>query len=364
MLVQSCQPITGLILVANDQTANRELLEELLTAEGYQAITVADGAARATLETRHQKPRLIFPAALFDVSTPLRFRSPACLFFLSFFVLLGGLFQPPSLWAQTVTQNNIDDDTPGAWPAHSTGWKVVCIIGACGGGTPGGTVAPTSTSQTINNTTPSLDGESMFLSLASPSGMASTDNAEALWTYIAGVDENATNFQTTVHIYPGANIARANAVEMDHFSFSTSRSEEIMMAHECVLGHFWQVWNGQTANWVNTTLACSGATSLPALTWTEVVFNDHIVSGDLTDCSGFTCMHFDSITINGTVYPINMLEPAQVLPAGWASGVGMQFQMDIPYNGGSAEAVTANVDDVSFVATEFAAPTGLQVTVQ
>jgi hypothetical protein len=52
------------------------------------------------------------------------------------------------------------------------------------------------------------------------------------------------------------------------------------------------------------------------------------------------------------------------LPAGWASGVGMQFQMDIPYNGGSPETVTANVDDVSFVATEFAAPTGLQVTVQ
>ncbi len=137
-----------------------------------------------------------------------------------------------------------------------------------------------------------------------------------------------------------------------------------MMGHECVLGHFWQVWNGQTGNWVNTTLACSGATSLPASTWTEVVFNDHIVPGDLTDCSGFTCMHFDSITINGTVYPINMLEPAQVLPAGWASGVGMQLQMDIPSNGGSAETVTANVDEVSFVAAECTAPTGLQVTVR
>ena len=45
MLVQLSQPLLGTILVADDQVANRELLEELLTAEGFQVITVADGAA-------------------------------------------------------------------------------------------------------------------------------------------------------------------------------------------------------------------------------------------------------------------------------------------------------------------------------
>src|ERR1700694_1249030 len=45
MLHQSHQPITGTVLVADDQAANRELLEELLTAQGCKVIAVPDGAA-------------------------------------------------------------------------------------------------------------------------------------------------------------------------------------------------------------------------------------------------------------------------------------------------------------------------------
>jgi light-regulated signal transduction histidine kinase (bacteriophytochrome) len=40
MSQQSDPPITGTILVADDQEANRELLEELLTAQGSKVITV------------------------------------------------------------------------------------------------------------------------------------------------------------------------------------------------------------------------------------------------------------------------------------------------------------------------------------
>ena len=39
------QPVTGTILVADDQTSNRELLEELLTAEGFKVATVSNGGA-------------------------------------------------------------------------------------------------------------------------------------------------------------------------------------------------------------------------------------------------------------------------------------------------------------------------------
>jgi len=45
MLQQSDTRITGTILVADDQVANRELLEELLAAQGSKVITVSDGAA-------------------------------------------------------------------------------------------------------------------------------------------------------------------------------------------------------------------------------------------------------------------------------------------------------------------------------
>ena len=36
---------TGSILVADDQDSNRELLKELLEAQGYTVIAVSDGAA-------------------------------------------------------------------------------------------------------------------------------------------------------------------------------------------------------------------------------------------------------------------------------------------------------------------------------
>src|SRR5258708_11443727 len=43
MSYRSPQSVTGTILVADDQVANRELLEELLTTQGFKVITVSDG---------------------------------------------------------------------------------------------------------------------------------------------------------------------------------------------------------------------------------------------------------------------------------------------------------------------------------
>src|SRR6267143_591749 len=59
------QSITGTILVADDQAANRELLEELLTAQGCKVITVPDGAAALEELTRIQ-----FDLVLLDVMMP------------------------------------------------------------------------------------------------------------------------------------------------------------------------------------------------------------------------------------------------------------------------------------------------------
>src|SRR3984957_16061300 len=54
MLHQSHQPITGTVLVADDQAANRELLEELLPAQEYKVIAVPAGAAAVEQLTRTQ----------------------------------------------------------------------------------------------------------------------------------------------------------------------------------------------------------------------------------------------------------------------------------------------------------------------
>jgi putative two-component system response regulator len=51
-MLQSNHPITGTILVADDQVANRELLQELLTAQGFKVITATDGASALDEMTR------------------------------------------------------------------------------------------------------------------------------------------------------------------------------------------------------------------------------------------------------------------------------------------------------------------------
>jgi putative two-component system response regulator len=65
MLHQSHQPIAGTILVADDQAANRELLEELLTAQGCKVIGVPDGAAAV-----HELTRTQVDLVLLDVMMP------------------------------------------------------------------------------------------------------------------------------------------------------------------------------------------------------------------------------------------------------------------------------------------------------
>jgi putative two-component system response regulator len=54
MQYQSHQSLTGTILVADDQAANRELLDELLTTQGFIVVTVPDGAAAVEELTRTQ----------------------------------------------------------------------------------------------------------------------------------------------------------------------------------------------------------------------------------------------------------------------------------------------------------------------
>lgn len=64
-LQKSHPPITGTILVADDQASNRELLEELLTIQGFTVIAVPDGAA-ALEELGHVAADLV----LLDVMMP------------------------------------------------------------------------------------------------------------------------------------------------------------------------------------------------------------------------------------------------------------------------------------------------------
>jgi putative two-component system response regulator len=65
VLQQSNQPLTGTVLVADDQAPNRELLEEFLTAQGLTVVCVPDGAAAVIELSRNQ-----VDLALLDVMMP------------------------------------------------------------------------------------------------------------------------------------------------------------------------------------------------------------------------------------------------------------------------------------------------------
>src|SRR5277367_1892222 len=101
------------------------------------------------------------------------------------------------LWVRAsgqILQNNLDDHRPGVYPPW--GWKPVCVAPACNpGGNPAG---PISTSQTIDNSYPSLDGESMLLSITAPS---QADGTNALWTYVAGAQDDITVSAFDIQVY-------------------------------------------------------------------------------------------------------------------------------------------------------------------
>lgn len=244
--------------------------------------------------------------------------------------------QPPSPSPSAIiTANNIDDIAPGGWPP--TGWKPVCILPACN---PGGVGIPTATSQT-NGASPNLDGAAMQFSVTGPA------YTNALWTYIAGVSDRATYFNADYWYYiTAANFAKAQALEIDMFNFSTTDNIYYMMGtqYNCITG-LWQVYDSAGINyggWVNTTV-----TVPPTVNgWTHIQQQAHRIPGDLTH------VYYDWIIINGVTYwysgslGVPQAQATNVLPSGWASAVGIQFQLDINSSGGS---LAVNIDEAGFI---------------
>ncbi len=73
MLLHPKSEITGTILVADDQATNRELLEELLTTQGFTVITVSDGA-----EALDQLTKVPVDLVILDVLMPRMNGFEAC----------------------------------------------------------------------------------------------------------------------------------------------------------------------------------------------------------------------------------------------------------------------------------------------
>jgi hypothetical protein len=224
--------------------------------------------------------------------------------------------------------SNLDDSL--------TKWKPVCVLSACN---PGGTDAPASTSQTINNVSPSLDGHSMRISETTN---ASSTQTNALWVYSAGSCDSCTTTTSDFEVYI-TNGSAADNIEFDSFIFDASDSLDFMFGTQCnqTLG-FWQIANNSSP-WQTSSAACN----LTSGTWHHIVETFHRVPGDTSCTGGLPCEHFDTISVDGNVNVINMSYVATTLPTGWASTSGLQFQIDIGTTS-SATTVAENLDEISF----------------
>jgi hypothetical protein len=228
-----------------------------------------------------------------------------------------------------VTAFNVDDSMRG--------WKPVCVLPSCN---PGGSGIPTHTSQTTGHARPAKDGGSMDVSLTGPS------YTNALWTYIAGRNDQATSLSMDLWVYPTRAASVAGSYEFDLFDFSSSTGIEFMWGSQCnQVTRLWQVFDQLHGHWINTGVRCS----LTPNQWHHVRWDVHRVAGDTNRCSGMPCMYYDTLTVDGTVHPVNVKYPAGRLPGGWSSAVGFQVQIDIGATGPDVT-VDEYIDTANFTA--------------
>jgi len=241
------------------------------------------------------------------------------------------LLLPLSAFAQLYPNT---DDTLSGWQSPP------CLGTACAGGT--GTA--TAYFQTIDNSTPSLDGESMEIGFTGP-GLTSGETTNVLWPHKVGANGAVTALSGTWHVYfPNAGLIQAK--ELDIFQFVGG--QRFMYGTECdnpaLTAGFLRIWN-QCANsnggaWITTSVACPLFSS--SNTWHSFTLNTHRVIGDTSCTGGNPCEYYDSIVIDGTVH--TGFTPQCSAPNSEPDNIGIQTQIDESSVGG---AVTEFEDEMS-----------------
>ncbi len=241
----------------------------------------------------------------------------------------------------------------GLWNSL-TGWTGnVCYLPSCN---PGGTGTPVGTPTiTIKNYPINFSGSSMQMSF-----VANASSTNVLWPFKSpSTCDLCTNFSDDEEIYVPSS-SNLGAVEVDPaFLFSVTLNREFMFgAQICFLGsscpghaNEYDIWDQGTGTWHAT--SCS-ITSWVFGGWNRLQRTEHRVGNSEV---------YDTMTLNGNVCAINTTWTSSVLPGGWTSAVGFQFQLDASTPSGS-QTYTMYLDQATFSATASPpAPTALTTTV-
>ena len=230
-------------------------------------------------------------------------------------ITASGTVVPTPLGGYVVFDNADDDSGGDGGVTHGWGY-----CGDCAGGNPSNRSPP------AFNQSPNIDGGSLLLS------MTGGNNADALWWYKVGPQNQYRNFLWDFWFRTGSNVipSKTQAVEFDLFQEISGL--EYMFGSQCEFQQsVWQGWRQDTGAWVNAipntaTDANPTGTAIPCTPFAPGVwhqaqyfvqrqFNGRLLYGNVT---------IDGVT---TQWNINAPNAAKA----WADVLGVNHQLDVKY---------------------------------
>jgi len=139
------------------------------------------------------------------------------------------------------------------------------------------------------------------------------------------------NFQLSQDVYV-TNLDVTQDVEIDINMYENGVGMEWGTECNHLDGGVWDTWDNVNATWVHTTIPCN----LNNGAWNHIVVQVQREANN--------SLLYQSITVNGVVYPVNVTVPPFSVPAGWW-GMTVNFQMDGDY---AMHSNTAYVDNMNF----------------
>lgn len=217
-------------------------------------------------------------------------------------------------------------------------WKAVCVEPGC---SPGGSGAPTATSQTINNSDPSKDGKSMHLSLSANSASAYTN---ALWVNVSGNCDNCTRINTDFWVYITSTAKYMNAWEFDSFIFDKMNGYKNMWGMQCVNGSNWEI--DSDFGWSSAGIACNLTVG-----WHHIQVFNHRIINEVGGPKGYGYNYYDALIVDGVYNDLTgKTTPAEAYPRTYTQSTsGFQFQLDANKNA-SAVTIDEYLDLANFYA--------------
>lgn len=244
---------------------------------------------------------------------------------------------------------NVDDTlTVGNSPGD---WKTPCYNPSCN---PGGSGVPVSVSQSINHSSPSRDGESMYMDEVANDN---THYTNVLFVRIAGDCTTCTRIVTDFWVYITSTASYVNTHEFDSYIFDKENDYKNMWGMQCVNGGKWQI--DSDFGWSDTNVTCNLTVG-----WHHIQVFNHRIIGQTGGPHSYGYNYYDALEVDGVYHdwtagcgtssssvnynPGYCSTPGEQYPGSYTQSTsGFQFQLDAaPY--ASSVTLEEYLDEANF----------------